>query len=111
MIEANVYPGDNALQIRFYSTKHFQVEIEDAIIRDADPAPEARFIGNPDFQLGEILQIDYAADGADVTVYRNVFDVNGNLQFEDYAFTHYVPWQAIYEVAPGDSRLFNQRDG
>lgn len=109
LIEANVYPGNNALQIRFYSTNHFQVEIEDAIIRSIDYAPEARFIGNPDFQLGDILQIDYAADGADVTVYRNVFDVNGNLQFEDYAFTHYVPWQAIYEVAPGDNRLFNQR--
>lgn len=111
LIEANVYPGDNALQFRFYSTKHFQVELENAIVRNVDPAPEPRFIGNADLNLGEILQVDYAADGADVTIYRNVYDINGNLQFEDYAFTHYVPWQAIYEVAPGDSRLFNQRGG
>lgn len=105
LIEANVYPGDNALQFRFYSTQHWRVEIEDAIIRDNDPAPAARFIANSDLGLGEISQIDFAADGADVTVYRNIYDLQGNLQFEDYAFTHYVPWQAVYEVAPGDSRL------
>lgn len=105
LIEANVYPGDNALQFRFYSTKHWQVEVEEAIVRNNDPAPEARFISNSDLTLGEIRQIDYAAEGADVTVYRNIYDMQGVLQFEDFAFTHYVPWQAIYEVAPGDSRL------
>ena len=105
LIEANVYPGDNALQFRFYSTQHWRVEIEDAIVRENEPAPSARFVSNPDLTLGEISQIDFAADGADVTVYRNIYDLQGNLQFEDYAFTHYVPWQAVYEVAPGDSRL------
>lgn len=105
LVEANVYPGDNALQFRFYSTKHWQVEIEEAIIRDTEPAPEARFISNSELRQGEIVQVDFAAEGADVTVYRNIYDLAGNLQFEDFAFTHYVPWQAIYEVAPGDSRL------
>jgi vancomycin resistance protein YoaR len=111
LIEASVYPGDNAMQIRFYSTKFFQVEIEEPIIRNLVPAPETRFISNPDFQLGNILQIDYAAEGAEVTVFRNIFDTGGNLQFKDYAFTYYVPWQAIYEVAPGDNRLRNQGGG
>ena len=105
LIEANVYPGDNALQFRFYSTQHWRVEIEDAIIRNPEPAPETRFISNSDLNLGEIVQVDFAAEGADVTIYRNIYDLQGNLQFEDYAYTHYVPWQAIYEVAPGDSRL------
>lgn len=105
LIEANVYPGDNALQFRFYSTQHWQVEVEEPIIRDVEPAPEALFISNSDLNLGEISQVDFAADGADVTVYRNIYDMDGNLVFEDYAYTHYVPWQAIYEVAPGDSRL------
>lgn len=105
LIEANVYPGDNALQFRFYSTQHWQVEIEDAIIRDVVPAPEPLFVSNPDLNLGEILQVDFAAQGADVTIYRNIYDLAGNLQFEDYAYTFYVPWQAVYEVAPGDSRL------
>jgi hypothetical protein len=55
--------------------------------------------------LGEISQVDYSADGADVTVYRNVYDLQGELTTEDYVFTHYVPWQAVYEVAPQDVRL------
>ncbi|MEL7433556.1 MAG: VanW family protein, partial [Chloroflexota bacterium] len=105
LIEANMYPGDNALQFRFYSTQHWQVEIEQAIVNNIDPAPEALFVANPDLNLGEISQVDFAADGADVTVYRNIYDMQGNLQFEDFAYTFYVPWQAIYEVAPGDSRL------
>jgi hypothetical protein len=51
------------------------------------------------------LQVDYAAEGADITVYRNVYDLSGNLVTEDFMYTHYLPWQAVYEVAPGDSRL------
>lgn len=105
LIESNVYPGDNALQFRFYSTQHWRVEVEEAIVRNQDPAPESRFISNSELSLGEIIQVDFAAEGADVTIYRNIYDLQGNLQFEDYAFTHYVPWQAVYEVAPGDSRL------
>jgi vancomycin resistance protein YoaR len=107
LIEATMYSGDSALQVRIYSTKHWQVEIDEPIIRNNDPAPEARFVSNSDLQLGEILQVDYAAEGADVTVYRNVFDLQGNLVVEDYVYTHYLPWQAIYEVAPNDSRLLS----
>ena len=59
---------------------------------------------------GQIQQVDYSADGADVTVYRNVYSPDGTLFREDFIYTHYLPWQAIYEVAPGDSRL-NQNTG
>ena len=48
------------------------------------------------------------AEGADVTVYRNIYDLQGELVTEDYVYTHYLPWQAVYEVAPSDSRLLNQ---
>jgi len=74
-------------------------------VRDIVPAPAAGYEANSDLRPGEIVQVDFAADGADVTIYRNVYDMQGNLVVEDYAYTHYVPWQAIYQVAPGDSRL------
>ena len=105
LIEASMYPGDNALQFRFYSTKHWQAELEEPIIKNREGAPAPRYVSNTDLQLGQIQQVDFAAEGADVTVYRNVYDLEGNLVTEDFVFTHYVPWQAIYEVAPGDSRL------
>jgi vancomycin resistance protein YoaR len=105
LIEATLYPGDNALQVRIYSTKHWQVDLEDPIMRDQVPAPPPKYEANNDLLPGQILQVDFAAEGADVTIYRNVYDLAGNLAIRDYAYTHYVPWQAIYQVAPGDSRL------
>jgi len=105
LIEADVLPADNALQVRIYSTRHWQTELEDPIIRNLEPAPAPGYEANSDLQPGEILQVDFAAEGADVTIYRNVYDMQGNLVTEDYAYTHYVPWQAIYQVAPSDSRL------
>ena len=79
--------------------------IESPIIRDNVGAPEAKFVEATDLALGQIRQIDYAADGADVWVYRNIYDTEGSLIKRDQAFTHYSPWQAVFEVAPGDSRL------
>jgi vancomycin resistance protein YoaR len=105
LIEATIYPGDNALQVRFYSTKHWQTEIDEPIIRNREPAPVARYVANRDLQLGQVLQVDFAAEGADVTVYRNVYDLSGNLVTEDFVYTHYLPWQSVFEVAPGDARL------
>ena len=55
-------------------------------------------------------QVDYSADGADVWVYRNVYDLAGSLIKRDQAYTHYRPWQAVFEVAPGDPRLVDEED-
>jgi len=44
--------------------------------------------------------VEYRADGADVTVNREVIR-NGSLYFNDTFFTHYQPWQAIFEYGPG----------
>ncbi len=105
LIETDIYPAQDAIQFRFYSTTHWQTEIEEPIIKAVVDAPPNRFISNSDLQPGEIRQIDYSADGADVTVYRNVYDMGGELVNRDYEFTHYLPWQAIFEVAPSDSRI------
>jgi vancomycin resistance protein YoaR len=108
LIETSVYPGDNALQFRFYSTQHWRADLDDAIVKNIEDAPPARYIASDELSPGEIVQVDYSADGADVTIYRDVYDMQGNLVTEDYVYTHYLPWQAIYEVAPTDSRLRNQ---
>lgn len=106
LVEASFYPSRNELEFRFYSTQHWRAEIDDAIVKNLVDAPQPIFEANRDLQQGEILQVDFAAEGADVTVYRDIYDMQGNLVVEDdYVFTHYVPWQAIYQVAPTDSRL------
>ena len=55
---------------------------------------------NKSLASGEIKQIDWEAEGADVTVTRKVYK-NSTLLFEDSFFTRYEPWRAIYEYGPG----------
>lgn len=55
---------------------------------------------NPDLDSGEIRQVDWEADGADVRVDRNVYR-DGVLILSDTYRTHYEPWRAIYEYGPG----------
>ncbi len=105
LIETAYRPNDDALQFRFYSTQHWRTEIDDAIIRDIVPAPSPKYEGNRDLTSGQVLQVDYAADGADVTLYRDVYNMQGELVTEDYAYTHYLPWQAIFQVPVGDPRI------
>jgi len=64
------------------------------------PAPAPLFEENPELKDGEIKQIDYSAQGADVTVTRTVWK-NGQIYFTDDFQTHYQPWQAICEYGPG----------
>lgn len=105
LIETTIFPNDDAIQFRFYSTKHWQAQIEAPIIKDLVPAKPTRFEVNNELQSGQMLQVDYAAEGADVTIYRNVYDLQGNLAIKDYIYTHYLPWGAIFQVPPGDPRL------
>ncbi|GAB4336926.1 MAG: VanW family protein [Phototrophicales bacterium] len=105
LIEVSVYPANDALQFRFYSTNPGRtVEILEPTITNVVPAPAPRFVVNSDLQLGQSLQVDYAAEGADVVIVRRVTDANGETRI-DRVFTHYLPWQAVFEVAPGDPRL------
>jgi vancomycin resistance protein YoaR len=105
LIETDVFPADDALQFRFYSTKYWNATIDQAIIRDVTPAEPTRYEMNKDLRIGDILQVDYAAEGADVYVARKVYDLQGQLYKEETLYTHYLPWAAVYQVAPGDSRL------
>lgn len=105
LIETSIFPETNALQFRFYSTKHWDAVIEQPIVKNLVPALPVTYEANSDLRPGDILQVDYAAEGADVTVYREIYDMNGEFVREDYEYTHYLPWGAIYQVSPGDSRL------
>ena len=105
LIEVSVYPAQDALQFRLYSTDFGrQVEIQEPVVRNEIAAPPPRFITNQDLQPGQSIQVDYSADGMDVTIVRLVTDPDGDTR-TDRVFTHYLPWEAVYEVAPGDPRL------
>ncbi len=105
LIESSFLGANDAVQFRIYSSKHWHTEIEKPIIREIIAAPPPGYIEAADLAPGQSRQIDYSADGADVLVYRNIFDRAGNLVAREQTFTRYSPWQAVFEVAPGDPRL------
>ncbi len=64
------------------------------------PAPPPLLEENPEFKVNQISQVDYAAQGADVTVSRTVWR-GGQVYFSDQFITHYEPWQAVCQYGPG----------
>ena len=64
------------------------------------PAPKPLFEESEELKAGQIRQVDWAANGADVTITRTVLK-NGAVYFSDEFKTHYEPWRAVCEVAPG----------
>ena len=105
LIESAFLGAQDALQFRIYSSPHWRTVIEPPIIRDIVPSPPDAYIEAADLAVGQMRQIDYSADGADVWVYRNVYDTAGSLIKRDHVFTRFQPWQAVFEVGPGDPRL------
>ncbi len=105
------YPnaGARTLTWKFYSTSDGRsVEWETTGLQNIVEPPEPLYQENPELAKGEIRQVDWEAQGADVTVYRKVYR-DGQVYLEDHFSTHYMPWQAIYEVGPG-TKLPKDRD-
>jgi len=86
---------------KFYSTSDARrVEMTTTGVQNVVEAPEPLYQENPDLSKGEIRQVDWEAEGADVTVYRTVYR-NDQVYLQDEFYTHYLPWRAVYEYGPG----------
>ncbi len=101
LMETYTSPTYGSLTWKFYSTTDGRsVEWSTTGPQNIVQPPEDLYRENPDLPEGEIRQVEYRADGADVTINREVIR-NGSLYFNDTFFTHYQPWQAIFEYGPG----------
>jgi len=106
LIETSVFPGTNSVQFRFYSTNPGrQVVRQGPEITNVQPSAATIFEPNSDLQSGQSLQVDWAAEGAEVRITRQILDLNGNQISEDVFYSNYQPWGAIIQVAPNDSRI------
>lgn len=106
LIEASAFPAQQAVQFRLYSTNPGrQVVMEGPTIRDVVPAKSTIYEANAELRLGQEQYIDWSKEGADVTFTRRILDSAGQLIREDTIYTHYLPWAAVIQVAPGDPRL------
>ncbi|MEZ4669863.1 MAG: VanW family protein [Anaerolineae bacterium] len=106
LIETSVFPADQSIQFRFYSTNPGrQVILEGPVVRDTVPALATVYQANAQLQLGQEQYVDWAKDGADVTFTRRILDASGNEIRTDTIYTHYLPWAAVIQVAPSDPRV------
>jgi len=100
LMETYVNVNAHTLTWKFYSTKDGRSVTWDTTGPiNVVPAPPPLFVENPDLKKNQMKQVDYAANGADVTVTRTVWK-DGVILFQDQFTTHYEPWQAVCEYGP-----------
>ncbi len=95
------YVEGYSLTWKFYSTSDGRsVKWDSTGPTNTVPAPDPLYRENPTLAKDVIKQVDWAAQGADITVTRTVIR-DGNVYLQDTFTTHYAPWQAVYEYGPG----------
>lgn len=102
LMEAWVYP-QGELQFKLYGTPDGRtVEVNPPQITNAiEPEPDL-YKEDPAVPPGEVKQVEWAAEGGDVSVTRTVTSAAGEILYEDNIRTRYQPWRAVYKVAPGE---------
>lgn len=94
------YMGSGSLTWKFYSTSDGRsVTYDTTGPTNVVSAPSPLFEENAELKKNEMKQVDWAANGADVSVTRTVWK-NGAVYFQDTITTHYEPWQAICQYGP-----------
>lgn len=94
------YMGNGSLTWKFYSTKDGRsVTYDTTGPVNVVSAPPPSFEVNPELKKNEMKQVDWSANGADVTVTRTVWR-DGSVLFQDQISTHYEPWRAVCEYGP-----------
>ncbi|NLG99390.1 MAG: hypothetical protein GX491_18700 [Chloroflexi bacterium] len=101
LMETYVNPSASSITWKFYSTSDGrQVNWTNTGPTNVVPAPKPTYRENPELPSGTIKQVDWAADGADVTVTRTVMK-DGAVHLQDTIYTHYQPWGDVFEYGPG----------
>jgi vancomycin resistance protein YoaR len=104
LMETYVNVNARTLTWKFYSTKDGRTVAWDTTgPTDIVSAPSPIFEENPELKKNEMKQVDWAANGADVTVTRTV-SRDGNVLFQNQITTHYEPWQAICQYGPDSKK-------
>ena len=99
-VETYVNPSARSITWKFYSTSDGRQVNQQSrgLVNTVDP-PKPIFEENSDLAKGEVEQVDWAVQGADVRITRNVTR-NGQLLFNDEFTTHYQPWAMVCQYGP-----------
>jgi vancomycin resistance protein YoaR len=109
LMETDVSPKKSSITWKFYSTSDSRyIKWDTSGPTNLVDPPLPLYRENPDLKSGEIKQVDWEAQGADVSVNRTVYK-NNSVYFQDSIITHYEPWRAIYEYGPGTQNIPQQQ--
>lgn len=101
LMETYVSTTNHSLAWKFYSTKDGrEVSVNSTGPTNIVKPPEPTYRENPELPQGTKKQVDWAVEGADVTVTRSVTR-NGAVLYQDNFFTRYEPWGDVWEYGPG----------
>ena len=81
-----------------------RVEKNGPVFGDIVPAPpqsEDVWQFDSDMKPGTVRQIDWATEGATVTVGRTVYNADGQIILQEDFVSNYVPWPGGYMYGPG----------
>jgi len=96
LIQSYVDEPAESLTFDLYGTKDDrQVAVSTPVITSQTPAPPPVYQDDPALPKGQVQQVDFAADGANVYFTRTVTK-NGKIYLSDKFVSNYQPWQAIY---------------
>ncbi|MDX1664543.1 MAG: VanW family protein [Candidatus Promineifilaceae bacterium] len=91
-----------SLTFKFYSTRvGRRVVKEGPFFENEEPPRPEVWEYDEDLEEGEIKQMDWAVEGADVTVNRRVYSADGSLLYQDSFFSPYIPWMDVFHYGPG----------
>ena len=103
LIENYYNPTFEALTFKFYSTSlGRRVEKTEPVFANVRPAPtEDIWEYHPDMEPGTVVQIDWATEGADVSVQRTVYNADGDVILDEIVVSNYIPYPNVFHYGPG----------
>jgi vancomycin resistance protein YoaR len=105
LMETYISKSGRWLTWKFYSTSDGRTVSWDTtgLKKKKDP-PDPIYEENPELAKGVVKQVDWAVEGATVTVTRRV-NRSGKELWEDIFKTKYQPWAAVCEYGPGTGKM------
>ncbi len=101
LMETYVDPSASRITWKFYSTWDGRtVDWQTSGLTDVKKPEKPLYKEDPKLSAGEIKQVEWEADGADVRIDRSVYRDDA-LLFSDTFTTQYEPWRAVFEYGPG----------
>lgn len=104
LIENYYNEVEESLTFKFYSTSMGRtVEKSGPVFENIVPAPSSAedvWTFDPELEAGTVNQIDWATEGAKVTVGRTVYNADGEVIIQEDFVSNYIPWPNGYMYGP-----------